>query len=420
MPVASEPKNADLLITDAVIATPQGINAAHGQDMAKVLIIPKGALAIKDGSIVAVGTQHDVDMEYSASMAKQVISAHGKLVTPALVDSHTHPIWAGSRAVEFARRIGGVTYQQIMAEGGGIASTVRATRAAHNDELRDLTQARIQRMNEYGTGALEAKSGYGLSPAEEIRHLQILADIKKHSPSPVLITCLGAHALPPEYADNADGYIDLLIKELLPAVAPICDFVDVFCDAGAFTLKQAERILRAGSDLGMGLKIHADEFESLGAVGLACEMGALSADHLHCTTAEDIKRLANSNTVATILPSTSFFLREKEYSPARAMLNAGVAIALASDFNPGSCNCESLQAGLVIAALYLQMVPEEILTATTLNAAAALGIAEETGTLEKGKRADIAMWDVTELAELIQHWGVNHLGTLLLAGKIFV
>ena len=235
-------------------------------------------------------------------------------------------------------------------------------------------------------GAVEAKSGYGLSVDEELRHLRILHHAKMESRSPMFITCLGAHATPPEFADNPDRYIDLIVNELLPAAAEYSDFVDVFCDQGAFTLAQAERVLAAGKALGLGLHIHADEFASLGAVGLAVEMGALSADHLHSTTPADIRKLGDSNTVAVLLPATSFFLREKQYAPARAFLDANAIVAVASDFNPGSANCPALQSSFIHAALGLGMTPAEILTSTTLNAAAALGAASRTGQPGTGQK----------------------------------
>jgi len=412
------PRRADLLITGANVVTPKGDAGVRGSVMGKLVELPKASIAIYQGSIAAIGTTAQVEEAFPSEIALRRLDAVGLLVTPALVDCHTHPIWAGSRAHEFARRLAGATYQEIMAEGGGIASTVLATRAASDAELELLLKKRLDRMHSYGTGALEAKTGYGLSVDEELRHLRILDKTKQESSSPIFITCLGAHALPPEYTDNPDRYIDLVVNELLPAAADYSDFVDVFCDEGAFTLQQAERVLAAGKALGLGLRIHADEFASLGAVGLAVEMAALSADHLHSSKPQDIKTLARSDTVAVLLPATSFFLRERVFAPARAFLDADAIVAIASDFNPGSANCPALQSSLIHAALGLSMTPAEILTATTLNAAAALDIANELGSLEQGKSADIALWDVPDLTELIQNWGVNHLQHLILGGKI--
>jgi imidazolonepropionase len=417
--VEVNPRRADMLITGATVVTPAGNAGVRDGAMNRLRETAKASIAVYEGRIAAVGNSVEVEENFPADIALRRLDAGGMLVTPALVDCHTHPIWAGSRAQEFARRLAGATYQQIMAEGGGITSTVRATRAASDAELESLLHQRLDVMHNHGTGAVEAKSGYGLSVAEELRHLGILHQAKLESPSPIYITCLGAHATPPEFAGNPDRYLELVINELLPAAAHLSDFVDVFCDEGAFTLSQAEQVLSAGKTLGLGLRVHADEFASLGAVSLAVEMSALSADHLHCTTAQDIKTLAESDTVAVLLPATSFFLREKIYAPARAFIDAGAIVAVASDFNPGSANCPALQSSFIHAALGLGMTPAEILTATTLNAAAALGAAAELGSLEEGKRADIALWNVPDLPELVQDWGINQLSRLVLGGEVY-
>ena len=372
--------------------------------------------------------------------AAQELDATGKVVMPGFVDPHTHLVFAGDRADEFEMRVRGATYLAIMAAGGGIMSTVRATRAASLEEIVAQSRKRLDRMLAYGTTTAEAKTGYGLDLESELKLLEAIRILDETHPVDLVPTFLGAHAIPTEYRDRPDDYVDLVVEQMLPRVAerdlkelrdlrggkipPVPSdpsvpfFVDVFCDEGAFTLEQARRILEAAKALGMGLKIHADEFSPLGGTRLAVELGAISADHLVCTPDEEIELLAKSDTIAVALPGTPFGLGHRQYTPARRIIDAGGALALATDLNPGTCWCESMQFIVALACRYMAMTPAEAVAAATINAAHAIGLGDEVGSLEAGKRADIIVLDAPDYRHLAYRFGTNLVEAVIKRGQL--
>lgn len=348
----------------------------------------------------------------------EIIDAAGKVVTSGLIDSHTHLIFAGSREDEFEQRLQGRTCQEIAAQGGGINATVRRVRQSSKEELKALARPRLERMLHFGATTIEVKSGYGLSLADEIKCLEAIAELNAEGPWELVPTFLGAHALPPEFRDDRGGYVDLLVNEMLPEVArrKLAEFCDVFCETGVFSIAESERILSKARDLGLRLKLHADELTPLGGAELAARLGAVSADHLLCITDAGIDALAASGTVATLLPGTAFFLGAS-YAPARKLIARGVPVALASDCNPGTCPTENLPLVGAMACTQMKMLPGEVMTALTRNAAAALG-RDDIGTLEVGKQADLVIWDVPDYRQLFYHFGVNHVWRVIKRGRV--
>ncbi len=404
----------DLLIDDigelCIIPAHDG-GPQRGQALGDLGIIRAAALAIRDGRIVAAGPRAELIRAYDASL---MLSAGGRLVTPGLVDAHTHLVWAGDRAEEFEQRVGGATYIQIMEAGGGINRTVRETRAAGLPVLVDQTAARLVRALAHGTTTLECKTGYGLDWHTEIDLLNAIALLDSEQPVDLVPTFLGAHAIPPEYADRPDEYVDFVIERVLPAVRrwrdehwPGALYCDAFCDVGAFTLDQTRRILEAAREQGFPLRLHADEFESFGGVALAVELGATTVDHLLVTTADDIVLLGQSDTIAVLLPATPFGLGIPNTAPAQTLLQAGVALALASDCNPGTAWCENLQMAQALATRSLGLSPAQALAATTINGAFAVGRGDQIGSLEPGKRADLVIWDTDDYRHLSYRFGTN-------------
>ncbi|MBY0524582.1 MAG: imidazolonepropionase [Gemmataceae bacterium] len=347
------------------------------------------------------------------------IDAAGKVVTPGLIDCHTHLIFAGSREDEFEQRLQGATYQEIAARGGGINATVQRVRRASKEELKALARPRLERFLRFGVTTIEVKSGYGLTLVDEIKCLEAIAELNAEGPLELVPTFLGAHAVPPEFRNDRDGYIRLLIDEMLPEIArrKLASYCDVFCETGVFSLAESERILGRARDLGLGLRLHADELTPLGGAELAARMGAASADHLLCITDAGIDALAASGTVATLLPGTAFFLGV-DYAPARKLIERGVKVALASDCNPGTCPTENLPLVGAMACTQMKMLPAEVLTALTLNAATALGRADRIGSLEVGKQADLVIWDVPDYRHLFYHFGVNHAWRVIKRGRV--
>lgn len=382
----------------------------------------QAAVAVHDGAVVAVGDSDDLLARYTAST---VIDAEGKLVTPGLVDPHTHLIWAGDRAGEFEQRIAGATYQSIMAAGGGINKTVRDTRAAGLNVLIEQAKQRLNRMLAHGATTVEVKTGYGLKTRTEIAMLNAIALLDMEHPVELVPTFLGAHAVPPEFVDNADGYVDYLIDDMLPAVVEWWDenwpgvlFCDVFCEVGAFDLAQTRRILEVAKSYGMALKVHVDEFETLGGARLAAELGAVSADHMVATPDDDITALAASDTIAVSLPCTPFGLAHTEYTPARRFLDAGAALAIATDCNPGTGWNENMQFVMALATRYLRLTPAQALAAATINAAYAISWGDQVGSLEPGKQADIVIWDAPTYEHLSYRFGANLAQTVIKRGVV--
>jgi len=415
--------NADLLITHAsqLLTIPSHFNGPQrGDRLGDLGLIEDGALAIDGESIVAVGLTSDLAQRFSAA---QTIDAGGRVVMPGFVDPHTHVVWAGDRANEFEQRIAGATYMQIMHAGGGIMSTVRQTRAASVDQLIEQTRARLDRMLMHGTTTAEAKTGYGLETQAELRMLEAIQRLDAEHPIDLVPTFLGAHAIPAEYKGREDEYTDLVVKEMLPAVASLIThhsslFCDVFCEAGAFALEQSRRILQKAKELGFALKIHVDEFEPLHGTRLGVELGAVSVDHVVTTPADEIELLGHSPTIAVSLPGTPFGLAQCEYTPAQAILAAGGALAIATDLNPGTTWCESMQMIVALACRYLRLTQAQALAAATINAAHAIGRGGSVGSIEPGKLADALIMDVNDYRSIGYRYGTNLVRTVIKRGRI--
>ena len=350
-----------------------------------------------------------------------VIDAQGALATPGLVDPHTHVLYAGNRANETALKLAGVPYLDILARGGGILSTVRATRESSDTEIYRSTARRLLTMLAFGTTTVEVKSGYGLSLGEELRTLRIAHDLNRDLPISVVPTFLGAHAIPEEHKSDADRYIDIIVDQMIPAVAQagLSAFCDVFCEASVFSVDQATRILESGNVHGLRGKVHADEIEPTGGAELAAEQGAISADHLRATSAYGMQRLAESGVIPVVLPATSFNLTGNQHADARRMIDEfDLPVALATDDNPGTSPTESLQFVMTLAALELRMTPEEILAGVTINAARAIGVDHVAGSLEPGKTGDFIIWEAYDLAMLPYRFGVNQAAVVVKAGEV--
>jgi len=397
----------------------------RGGDLGRLNIIPDGAVLIQEEKITALGDSADLR---AAHPDEPALDAGGKVLMPGFVDPHTHAIWAGNRAAEFEMRLQGKTYMEIMAAGGGILSTVRATRRATLERLLAETRLRLWNMFSYGTTTAEVKTGYGLRTATELRMLQALLALEAEGPLEIACTFLGAHAIAPEYRQDPEGYTDLLCKTMLPVLKDWwphhahhleMPFVDVFCETGAFSLEQTRRILETARTLGFPLKIHADEFDNLGGTSMGVELGAVSADHLVATSAADIAALGSSDTVAVALPCTPFGLAESHYTPARQILEAGGLLAIATDLNPGTAWCESMQFAIALACRYLRLTPAQAIAAATINAAAAIGRADRVGSIEVGKQADLLILNVDDYRHLGYRFGANLVQTVIKKGKVY-
>lgn len=397
----------------------------RGQDLGSLGLIPDGAVLIKDGLIAKVGSTGELLAAYPG---EEALDVSGRVVMPGFVDPHTHALWAGDRAAEFEMRLEGKTYLEILAAGGGILSTVRATRDASIEKLLEETRPRLEEMFYLGTTTVEIKTGYGLQTAAELRMLKALLELQKGSLQDIQVTFMGAHAIAPEYKDDPEGYTEHICRQMLPAVrdwwqthAPdqALPFVDVFCETGAFSLEQSRRILSTASELGFPLKIHADEFDNLGGASLAAELGAVSADHLVKTSPEDIRVLGKSMTVAVGLPCTPFGLAEPEYTPAQAILEAGGILALATDLNPGTAWCESMQFAIALACRYMKLTPAQAIAAATINSAAAVNVSDRVGSIEVGKQADLLVLKVPDYRHLGYRFGTNLLETVVKKGRLY-
>jgi imidazolonepropionase len=391
----------------------------RGNRLGDLGIINNGAVLVREGLIVDVGSTESLVKKYPA---EPQMDAGNKVILPGFVDPHTHLIFAGDRAMEFEMRLQGMTYMQILAAGGGILSTVTATRSASPEELSGLMQKRARAMLRYGTTTAEVKTGYGLTPDTELTQLQVIADYRDAFSPDLIPTFLGAHAIPPEFKDDPWGYTRLITERMLLEIHAFwkdryhnktLPFVDVFCERGAFDLEQSRSILEKALSLSFPLKIHADEFESLGGASLAAELGAVSADHLVKTGARDISALAASSTIAVSLPCTPFGLGEKEYTPAREIIASGGLLALASDFNPGTAWCGNMQFVIALACRYLKMAPAEAIAAATINAAAAIQLDSCVGSIEPGKKAHLLMLNVDDYRQLGYQFGENLVHTVI-------
>src|SRR5512140_3364866 len=397
----------------------------RGHVLGTLGVIPNGAVLIREEKIVAVGSTDEMRASYRD---EPTLDASGCVIMPGFVDPHTHLIWAGDRAREFEMRLEGAKYLEILAAGGGIISTVRHTRTASIESLMAQTRPRLLRMFAHGTTTAEAKTGYGLQTATELRLLKALLSLDDESPLDLAITFLGAHAIAPEYKDNPQGYTDLVCDTMLSMLkewwwthAPRLPlpFVDVFCEDRAFTLEQSRQILTKAKELGFPLKIHADEFDNLGGASLAAELGAVSADHLVKTSDADIEALAKSDTVAVSLPSTPFGLAEREYTPAKKIIEAGGILALATDCNPGTAWNESMQFVITLACRFLGMTPAQGIAAATINAAHAIRRADRIGSLEPGKQADLLILGVPDHRHLGYRFGSNLVRQVVKRGRVY-
>jgi imidazolonepropionase len=415
---------ADLLVRNAreLVTVAGSGGPRRGSAMAEIGLVEDGAVAVKDGRILAVGKTAEVLSRVKVDEGTTVLDASGKVVTPGLVDPHTHAVFAGSREYELEMKIAGAGYLEILARGGGILDTVRATRAATRDELIAAGLKHLGQMLAQGTTTAEVKSGYGLTLEDEVKILEVVRELARRQPVELVPTFLGAHAVPPEYKDDPEGYVALVTEEMLPVVAgeKLAVFCDVFCEEGVFSVPQTRRILARAGELGLKPKLHADEITPLGGAELAVEMGAVSADHLVRVSPEGIRRLAGARTVAVLLPATTFCLMGSSYAPAREMIERGVAVALASDFNPGSSPVNSLPVVMGIACRQLKMKPAEVITALTINAAHAIGRAGEVGSLEPGKKADLVIFDAPTYRYLPYRFGTNLVQTVVKSGRIVV
>ena len=412
-------QDGNLIIKHASeLVTCSGFEAKCGADMADLQIIDDGALLIRNGVIEAVGSTDRVLSE-AGDCECSVVDATGKAVLPGFVDSHTHLVFAGHRAEEFGWRLRGDSYMEIMQRGGGIVNTVTATRRASRQELITSGLQRLDSMLSYGVTTVEGKSGYGLDRVTEIKQLEVMRELNRQHPLDVVPTFLGAHAVPGEYKGREDAFIDFLISDVMPSVAGdrLAEFCDIFCEKGVFSIEQSRRLLLKAREMGLKLKMHADEIVRLGGAELAAELGAVSADHLLQASDEGIDQLAAAGVVATLLPGTAFSLREP-YARGRTMIDRGCAIALATDFNPGSCFTESIPLITALATLNMGIRTEEAITALTINGAAALDRADTIGSLDVGKRGDVIVLEFPSYHFIPYHIGVSTVEKVIKGGRL--
>lgn len=398
----------------------------RGTAMGEAGVIEHGAVAVKDGCIVAAGPAGELEGKYAG---KHTIECRGRSLCPGFVDAHTHTVFGGDRAAEFELRIKGASYLEIMAAGGGIVSTVRHTRAASVDALVCSATARLDEMLALGTTTVEIKTGYGLRASDELKMLQVIERLDRDHPCDIVPTFLGAHAVPPEFDGNAEAYTRSVIHEILPEAAAwyrssrfaakgVPMYIDVFCEDHAFDLDQSRRVLEAGIDAGFKAKMHVDQFNDFGGVAMALELGAASVDHLDVTDRAEIEMLGGSDTIAVPLPAVNFNLGMTDYADARAMMDSGAAVALATDLNPGSAPCPSMPVVMAIACRYQRFTPAEALNASTINAAHAIGAGEETGSIEVGKRADMLVLKAGDYRHIPYFFGGNPVQTVVKNGQV--
>lgn len=410
----------NLYIKHATIVTPLGHSAVKGADMGRLNIIEDGAILIKDGIIKYVGNSNPLRQIYSLfgnGATFREINAKGKVVLPGFVDSHTHMVFGGFRADEFRWRLEGESYMSIMERGGGIQNTVNATRDTSTPDLVKNAEWLMERMISMGVTTVEAKSGYGLDFNTEARMLAAISQLAAKRKIEVVPTFLGAHAVPAEYKGKTSEYVDLIIKEMLPKFRKIARFCDIFTEKNVFEIEDSRRLMEAAKKLGYKLKLHADEIVPLGGAELAAELGAVSADHLLHVSDQGIRDMAEKNVVATLLPLTAFALKEP-YAPARKMIEAGCAVALATDLNPGSCFSGSIPLMIALACIYMGMSVEEVITAITINGAAACGLADRKGTIQPGKDGDLVILEFDNINMLPYYIGMNCVKTTIAKGNI--
>jgi len=412
-----------LLITGASqLVTLRGSGPRRGNSLSNLELIEDGALLVRDGAIAAVGTRAQVESSAEARAAEK-LDLGGRVALPGFVDSHTHLIHAASRAEEYELKIQGSSYEEIARKGGGILNSVKKLRAATAEELKKRALAALQQFAAYGTTTMEAKSGYGLDVASELKILKLHKELAAEQPLEIASTFLGAHVVPDEFRKKAGGtkkYIQLLEENLLPEIAErkLAEFCDVFCERGAFTVEESKRVLQAGRQWGLAPRMHAEQLSRSGATRLAILLRAASCDHLEYVNKSDIRALGRSETVATLLPGCDFHLGLQKYAPARALIDAGAIVALATDYNPGTSPTLSMPMILSLACTQLRMTPAEAITAATINAACALRREKQVGSLEVGKQADVAVFEVADYREIPYYFGVNHCWMTIKRGRV--
>lgn len=410
-----------LLVHASELITCSGRAAKRGKEMKNIGVIKDGAVLINGETIEDVGTSEELEKKYCSLNDLgdiEIIDCTGKTLMPGFVDSHTHFLFGGYRADEFAMRLEGVPYMEIMKAGGGINATTIATRGASKEDLIHEGKKRLDAMLEFGITTVEGKSGYGLDMETELRQLEAYTELNEKHPVDIVKTYMGAHAVPPEFKDEPEKYMDLMLNDVMPQVSErkAAEFCDIFCEAGVFDTEQTERILRRAKVLGFKTKLHADEIVNIGGAQVAAKHGAKSADHLLKVSDEGIRALAESETVATLLPLTAFSLKE-EFAPARKLIDAGCAVALGTDLNPGSCFSQSVPLMIALSTIYMNMTVEEAITAVTINGAAAVDRADSIGSIDKGKQADILILACPAYRFLSYNFAMNQVETVIKKGK---
>ncbi|QZY54231.1 imidazolonepropionase [Crassaminicella profunda] len=413
-------KNNMIIKNASQVVTCSGFKGKHGKEMSELHVIENGAVIIEKGIIQAIGKTDEVLKNIDESNYT-IIDAKGKAVLPGFVDSHTHFVFGGYRAEEFGWRLRGDSYMDIMKRGGGIVNTVEATRGASKEELINLGKKRLDSMLSFGVTTVEGKSGYGLDCDTEIKQLEVMEELEKSHPIDIVKTYLGAHAVPKEYKGNEDAFIDDIIENVLPVVVErnLAEFCDVFCEKNVFSIEQSRKLLTSAKEMGMKLKLHADEIVRFGGSELAAELGAVSADHLLQASDEGIKAMAESGVVSTLLPCTAFSLKE-EYARGRYMIDQNCAVALATDLNPGSCFTESIPLVFALATLYMHMTIEEAITALTINGAAAVGRADKIGSIDVGKKGDLVILEFPSYEFIPYHIGVSTVEKVIKDGIVVI
>jgi len=430
-PVQLAPE-VDLLILNAGEMVTMAGGVRRGDRLKDVQAIKGGALAAYQGLIVDVGTTEEVLARVQTGPTTRLIDARGRAVIPGFVDPHTHLCFAGDRADEFAMRLSGASYQELAANGGGIQSTVRATRQASESMLVEAGLKRLDQLVLAGTTTVEIKSGYGLTTQDELKQLRAIAEMSNRHPIEIVSTFMGAHEIPPEYWDNRAAYVRLICDEMLPLVAastyrsqdgverPLARFCDVFTEEGVFTVAESTRILQVARRLGFGLKVHADELTDLGGGGMAAKLGAISADHLLFSSIDSMTAMAKAGTVAVGLPGTAFSLMTVPYADGRSLVRTGCIVALASDFNPGSCPTYAMPFIITLACMHMKLEPGEALAAATINAAAAIGLQHSVGSLEVGKQADLIILDAPSHRHIPYRMGQGLIDTVVKRGRLLI